>query len=550
MYNFEYQTQGTFTYLVYKVGEEDEIDSMSLGMITNNKIPGLVSTVFTQMDADKFLKFNITSKISVKQFFSGVVNKKRLMGVFGGIVNAMISAEDYMIDINSIILDLDYIYTDVSTCETVLICLPVVKEDVKPVDFNAFFKNIIFSTQFDQTENCDHVAKIINYLNGTSAFSFYDFKNVLDSINGGNNKLQPSAAAPAPTPTPTPVSTTPAIAPAPVAPAPVVAPVAPPVAPVAPVAPMAPPSAPAAPVAPAKKEASATKAAPANMNIPNQPGKKGATQMPAMPPRQGQAASSANNTAEGQEISLMYLLQHYNSENAAAYKAQKAAKKAKKGEQSPAATPAAPQAKPNAVGAPPAGMGFAVPGAAPNMQPAAPAPVMSAPAAPVAPTAPAPAPVPAMAAAPAPVPSAPINQMPAQNVTASSNMNFGDTTVLGGGTNNYGDTTVLSAVQNIPNTATPHLIRIKNNEKIAINKPITRIGKERSYVDYFIADNTAISRSHANIILRDGECFIVDTNSTNHTFVNGVMIQSNVETKLSEGDSIKLANEAFEFKVF
>ena len=66
-------------------------------------------------------------------------------------------------------------------------------------------------------------------------------------------------------------------------------------------------------------------------------------------------------------------------------------------------------------------------------------------------------------------------------------------------------------------------------------------------MDYFISDNTAISRSHANVISRDGEYFVVDTNSTNHTYVNGMMIQSNVETKIADGAKIRLANEEFEF---
>ena len=69
-------------------------------------------------------------------------------------------------------------------------------------------------------------------------------------------------------------------------------------------------------------------------------------------------------------------------------------------------------------------------------------------------------------------------------------------------------------------------------------------------MDYFIGDNPAISRSHANILSRDGEYYIVDTNSTNHTFVNGEMIQSNVETKLTHGTRVTLANEDFEFRTF
>ena len=89
-----------------------------------------------------------------------------------------------------------------------------------------------------------------------------------------------------------------------------------------------------------------------------------------------------------------------------------------------------------------------------------------------------------------------------------------------------------------------------DSEKININKPVFRIGKEKSYVDYFIADNTAISRSHANIIEKDGAYFVVDTNSTNHTYVNEAMIQSNVEVKLEHGSMVRLANENFEFRLY
>ena len=128
-------------------------------------------------------------------------------------------------------------------------------------------------------------------------------------------------------------------------------------------------------------------------------------------------------------------------------------------------------------------------------------------------------------------------------------MIFGETTVLGGG--GIGETTVLNAsMLNQQQNIQPHIIREKNNEKIMVNKPVYRIGKERSYVDYFIGDNSGISRSHANIITREGKYFVVDTNSTNHTFVNGAIIQSNEEVEITHGDKIRLANEDFEFKLY
>lgn len=182
--NFSFNNQGTHTYLVYSVQPEDVIDTMCLGMITNNKISGLAHTLYTQVDSNIFIKYDVSAKITAKQFFCGPVNRKRLVGVFQGIVKALQSAEEYMIDSNAVLLDLDYIFADVTTCETVLICLPLVSDDLSSRDLGSFFRNIMMSTQFDQTENCDYLAKIINYLNSTPLFSLDDFSHVLDSIAG------------------------------------------------------------------------------------------------------------------------------------------------------------------------------------------------------------------------------------------------------------------------------------------------------------------------------------------------------------------------------
>ena len=100
-----------------------------------------------------------------------------------------------------------------------------------------------------------------------------------------------------------------------------------------------------------------------------------------------------------------------------------------------------------------------------------------------------------------------------------------------------------------PVSVEPYLTRVKTGERISLNKPVFRIGKEKSYVDYFIADNTAISRSHCNIHTENGEYFIEDTNSTNHTYINGKIINSNIKTKLTNGDKVRLANEDFIFSL-
>lgn len=513
--SFAFENQGTNTYLVYEIGANDELDTMSLGMLTNNAIPGFAAASFTQMDSTRYIKYNVSAKVSVSQLFTGAVNKKRLIGVFSGIIDAMLSAEDYMLDSNSLVLDLDYIFADVSTCETIVVCLPVLNGERRNPELGMFFKNIIFNTQFDRTENCDHVALILNYLNSNPVLSLADFKDLLDGIGQANEPVkaaQPKVAAAEP------------VAAFTGARQPIAAPTAPPVSPTPP-------------------QAEVT-TRPKRENVQSAPSYTAVSQ-PSVPvmPQERSVPQAPPQARQEKRMSMFYLLQHYNKENAAIYKAQQEAKKAKKGSAAaPVAQPVQPKAAPKQMNA-----GFAIPGkqetvspsfAVPKQQAAVPVqkpvqPVVKAEAQPI---------------APKPTP-APVYEQPVQTsspIQMSTPISFGETTVLSGG---VGETTVLCASEN-PTKVSPYLIRMKNNEKIPLNKPVFRIGKERSYVDYFIGDNTAISRSHANIINRNGAFFIVDTNSTNHTYVNGGMINSNEEIKLAHGTKIRLANEDFEFRMY
>ncbi len=93
----------------------------------------------------------------------------------------------------------------------------------------------------------------------------------------------------------------------------------------------------------------------------------------------------------------------------------------------------------------------------------------------------------------------------------------------------------------------PYLIRESNGERIEINKQVFRIGKERSYVDYFVMNNNAVSRSHADIITRGNQYFVKDLNSKNRTFINTRAIPVEQEMELLDADRLCLANEEFTF---
>ncbi len=555
---FTYENQGAITYLVCELEPTEQLDTLTLGMLTNNHIAGFAPVLYTEMNGQRYLKYNISAKVTADQFFTGSMNRQRALTAFQNILSAICSADDYMIDLSSFAVDSDRIYLNVSSCEPALICIPVVADRDINAEVAALFKKILFSAQFDSSEDVSYITQLITYINNGASFTVYGLKDLVSKLQSGAPVV--SRAAPAPAvqqqipvqpaqqpaayvspfdstisiddmpammaqkQQPQPSAQIPAV-PIQPAPQPQAAPqhsVASPVQPVTP--PVKPPvqsfraqPQPPKPQQPVVPQRPAAPQGP-GFAIPGQQ-MGGAGRMPTPPvppvPPAPQKRPAKAESAGGKKMSLFGLLSSYSKENAELYKKQKKEEKARKAAANPKAAqkPAAPAANfpgqmpgQPPVGVPPMGtpaqQQYAQPQyAQPQFQP-------------------------------------PVRPVPVQN-------SFNETTVLGPSMIG-GETTVLSANAGRPD---PALIRVKTGERISINKPVFRIGKEKSYVDYFIGDNTAISRSHANIHTDNGAYFIEDTNSTNHTYVNGKLISSNEKVKLVSGDKVRLANEDFIFSV-
>ncbi|MGC6174358.1 DUF6382 domain-containing protein [Lacrimispora sp. 38-1] len=84
------------------------------------------------------------------------------------------------------------------------------------------------------------------------------------------------------------------------------------------------------------------------------------------------------------------------------------------------------------------------------------------------------------------------------------------------------------------------------NQDIAITYTPFLIGKQEGLVDYVI-DGDTISRIHAKIEKAGSDYCISDLNSTNGTYVNGRLLETNETVLLNLGDEIFIANFAFIF---
>ena len=570
---FSFENINMNTNLVYKLEENDKLDHTTIGMLSNNKISNICSAKYSQVDNDIIIKFDVTSKVPAIQVFSGVLNKKWVIGLLESIYSAIVETQKYMLDLRQFVLNLNYIFMDVSTGQMDFICLPLL--NMENNDILSFIKDIIFNATFSQNEDNRYVSAIITYLNTEKNFSIDSLKKLIDSIN--NNSFTNTTTTVQQNNIPMqqnvqhnnipmqqnvqhnniPVQQNVQHNNIPVQ-------------------------------QNVQQNSIPMQQNVQQNNIPIQQysnvqntrkksgNKVAVPTVQSLPNVQAEQQLPINLQENEKKMSWLYLMCHYNKENSAKYKAQKAQKKNNAGVQ-------------NSLDYSNANQNFQIP---PNNKrdfarniPQAQQPLQS-----------------VQASVPLVQNQIPQTQIPVQQMQnksqqipisnsvvlnnvqsvqgsvesagnkvqnlhnqtqdvnsavsndvfspnySTTNADYGETTVLGGD-NAYGETTVLGE-ENYQNKISPYLIRVKNNEKISINKAMFRIGKEKSYVDYFIDDNTYISRGHANILCKDGRCYIVDNNSRNHTYVNGEMITSGNEVELKNGDTIKLANEAFEFKVF
>ena len=114
------------------------------------------------------------------------------------------------------------------------------------------------------------------------------------------------------------------------------------------------------------------------------------------------------------------------------------------------------------------------------------------------------------------------------------------------------ETTVLKKNSYPPKSVpkkTACLIRLQNHSRFFIYKQVFSIGRGMSEIDCAVNDNTNVSRHHADIKQHHGEYFLFVVTRTNETYLNEESLQQGAEKKLSDGDKIRLADEEFEFRI-
>lgn len=124
---------------------------------------------------------------------------------------------------------------------------------------------------------------------------------------------------------------------------------------------------------------------------------------------------------------------------------------------------------------------------------------------------------------------------------------YNETTLLS--EENENETTLLSENLKLPpNAPKASINNIISQEKKDIDKSKFTIGSSHIGVDFYV-NNPAVSRLHSQIMFIENEYYLIDNNSTNHTTLDGQIIEPNKPIRLYNGALVELADELFEFHI-
>ncbi len=181
MYGFTYENQGSKRMLVYWLKEDEKVDEMALGMVNQNKIPGIRQISYTQIDMERYFRYSGRLSETLKNAMGNTVNRNWVLSVLENTCEIIRKSEDYLLEAYAFVLDKDYLFVDRASGDVELVYLPVngVEESA---DFSGFFKEIITSCITNPDEDGSYVTTLLNYLNRTENFSLLDFMRLVKEL--------------------------------------------------------------------------------------------------------------------------------------------------------------------------------------------------------------------------------------------------------------------------------------------------------------------------------------------------------------------------------
>lgn len=163
--SFKIRNIGSEKYLSYILNDECEFDEELLDYLEENKIPELIDIIYEEDDENDYLTYNVTGRTTVDALLSNTVNAEKILGIVRGIASGIVNLRDLGIPASYVILHKEFTYVNPVTYDVGMLCVPVESDANINAEFRMFVKDMLTNVTYDDNEDCNYVAKLLNMLN-------------------------------------------------------------------------------------------------------------------------------------------------------------------------------------------------------------------------------------------------------------------------------------------------------------------------------------------------------------------------------------------------
>ena len=197
MGEFSFENQALGAFMTYRLDGEETLDSLAMGMLSNNQIPGILPVSCVRTDGGQVVRFRISSLTALMGCWGGAITRQKLLTFLTSFCRAALECRDYLLDPERIVLGWDRVFLDPLTGEARVAYLPVLGAQVQQPTAGAFLRDLLQHTTFAPNEDSSHIPILLNAVN-QSNFSLEELYGQLRQLSAGKTPVQPVPPGKAP----------------------------------------------------------------------------------------------------------------------------------------------------------------------------------------------------------------------------------------------------------------------------------------------------------------------------------------------------------------
>ena len=167
-------------FLTYNIDNEACLDEELLDFIEEEEPKGVVAVFFEEGESFDTFSYDVTNKIHLSELSTQEVGAEMVLRVLRSLLLTLIDMTEYRIPLSYLVLHRDYIYVD-ADYRIEFICIPL--EDMQEdVDVNAFLRGYLANIRYNLSEDCSYVAKLLTYVNNTAMFNMRNMVTLVEDL--------------------------------------------------------------------------------------------------------------------------------------------------------------------------------------------------------------------------------------------------------------------------------------------------------------------------------------------------------------------------------